>query len=191
MVTKLFAKYCCSYLLTEEIAERITYVCDPSLPCKMCRDFGIKYPEGTQIFQKQTSSTRASLLAQLVKNPPAMQETRFNSWVRKIHWRRNRLPSPVFLGFPCGSADKEATYNARDLGLIPVLKRSLGEGKGYPLQYSGLKATCSSILAWRIPWRSPWKSLWSHKQLDTTEQLSLSQFTIHFHFHFQCDICLH
>ena len=39
-------------------------------------------------------------VAQLVKNPPAMQETWFDSWVRKIHWRRDRLPTPVFLGFP-------------------------------------------------------------------------------------------
>ena len=34
----------------------------------------------------------ASLVAQLVKNPPAMWET----WVRQIPWRRERLPSPVF-----------------------------------------------------------------------------------------------
>ena len=45
---------------------------------------------------------RASLIAQLVKNLPAMQETWFNSWVGKIPWRRDRLPIPVFLGFPCG-----------------------------------------------------------------------------------------
>ena len=48
----------------------------------------------------------AFLIAQLVKDPPAMQETWFDSWVRKIHWRRDRLPTPVFLGFPCGSAVK-------------------------------------------------------------------------------------
>ena len=43
----------------------------------------------------------ASLIAQLVKNLPAMQQTpRFYSQVRKIHWRRDRLPTPVFLGFP-------------------------------------------------------------------------------------------
>ena len=42
----------------------------------------------------------ASLVAQLVKNPPAMQETLFDSWIRKILWRRDRLPTPVFLGFP-------------------------------------------------------------------------------------------
>ena len=41
---------------------------------------------------------RASLVAQLVKNLPAMQETRCDSWVRKIPWRRDRLPTPVFLG---------------------------------------------------------------------------------------------
>ena len=34
----------------------------------------------------------------------------FNSWVRKIPWRRERLPTPVFLGFPCGSAGKESTH---------------------------------------------------------------------------------
>ena len=42
----------------------------------------------------------------------------------------------VFLGFPCGSADKESACNAGDPGLIPGSGRSLGEGIGYPLQYS-------------------------------------------------------
>ena len=46
-------------------------------------------------------------------------------------------------GFPCGSADKESTCNVGDLGLIPELGRSPGEGKGYPLQYSGLSPTKS------------------------------------------------
>ena len=46
---------------------------------------------------------------------------------------------PVFLGFPCGSAGKESTCNAGDLDSIPGLGRSPGEGKGYPLQYSGLE----------------------------------------------------
>ena len=57
----------------------------------------------------------------------------------KIHWRRNRLPTPVFLGFPGGSAGKESACNARDLGSIPGLGRSPGEGNGYPLQYSFLE----------------------------------------------------
>ena len=43
------------------------------------------------------------------------------------------------MDFPCGSAGKESTCNAGDLGSIPGLGRSPGEGKGYPLQYSGLE----------------------------------------------------
>ena len=42
-------------------------------------------------------------------------------------------------GFPDGSAGKESACNMGDLGLIPGLGRSPGEGKGYPLQYSGLE----------------------------------------------------
>ena len=41
--------------------------------------------------------------------------------------------------FPGGSAGKEFAYNAGDLGSIPGLGRSPGEGNGYPLQYSGLE----------------------------------------------------
>ena len=78
-------------------------------------------------------------IAQLVKNLPAIQETWFSFWVQKIHWRRGRLPALVFLGFPCGSAGEEAACNAGDLGSIPGLGRSPGEGNGYPLQYSGLE----------------------------------------------------
>ena len=90
--------------------------------------------------------SRAALIAQLVKNLPAMQKTRFDSWVGKIHWRMDRLPTPVFLGFPCGSASKESACNVRDLGSIPGLGRSPGEGKGYPLQYSGLESSMDWIV---------------------------------------------
>ena len=89
---------------------------------------------------------RTSFIAQLVKNPPSMQETLFNSWVGKICWRRDRLPTPVFLGFPCGSAGKEFTGNVGDMGLIPGLGRSPGEGKGYPFQFSGLENSMDSTL---------------------------------------------
>ena len=84
-----------------------------------------------------------SLIAQLVKNLPAIW---FDSWVRKIHWRRDRLPIPVYLGFPCGSAGKESACNAEDLGLIAGLGRSPGEGKGYPLRYSGLENSMDCIV---------------------------------------------
>ena len=49
-------------------------------------------------------------------------------------------------GFPCGSAGKESTCNAGDLGLIPGLGRSPGKGKGYPLQYSGLENSMDCIV---------------------------------------------
>ena len=74
----------------------------------------------------------ASLVAQTVKNLPAMQETWFNSRVGKI-WRKDRLPTPVFLGFSDGSDRKESACNAGDLGLIPGLGRFNGGGHGNPL----------------------------------------------------------
>ena len=51
----------------------------------------------------------------------------------------------MFLGLPCGSAGKESACNVEDLGLIPGLGRSPGEGKGYPLQYSGLENSMDCI----------------------------------------------
>ena len=69
----------------------------------------------------------------------------FASWVGKICWRRDR-PTPVFLGFPCGSSGKESACNAGDLGLIPRLGRSPGEGKGYPLHYSGLENSMNCMV---------------------------------------------
>ena len=80
-----------------------------------------------------------SLIAQLVKNQPAMQRPQFDSWVGEICWSRNKLPIPVFLGFPCGSAGRESACNVEDVGSIPGLGRSPGEGKSYPLQYSSLE----------------------------------------------------
>ena len=53
-----------------------------------------------------------------------MQETTVRSWVGKIYWRRDRLPTPVFLGFPGSSDGNESTCNAGDLGSITGLGRS-------------------------------------------------------------------
>ena len=113
--------------------------------CFLCSLLFIGHPQ-TAICILQQIIFGASLIAQLVKNPPAMQETQVNSWVGKIHWRRERLPTPVFLGFPCGPAGKESTCNVGDLGLIPGLGRSPREGKGYPLQYSGLENSMECIV---------------------------------------------
>ena len=66
--------------------------------------------------------------------------------MRKIWWRRDRLPTPVFLGFHCSSAGEESTHNAGELGSIPGLGRSPGEGNGYPYQYSGLENSMDCII---------------------------------------------
>ena len=88
------------------------------------------------------ANLNVSLIAQLVKNPPAMEETlvQFLGW--EVPWRRDRLPTLVFLGFPGGSDGKESTCNEGDPSSIPGLGSSLEKGT----------AAHSSILAWRIPW---------------------------------------
>ena len=50
------------------------------------------------------------------------------------------------MGFPDSSVGKESTCNAGDPGSFPGLGRSPGEGKGYPLQYSGLENSIDSIV---------------------------------------------
>ena len=51
----------------------------------------------------------------------------------------------MLMGFPCGFADDESAYNAGDLGSVSGLGRVPGEGKGYPLQYSGLENSMDYI----------------------------------------------
>ena len=65
----------------------------------------------------------------------------FDSCIWKIPWRRDRLPTPVFMGFPGGSDVEESASNTGDLGSIPGLGRSSEGGT----------VTHSSIHAWRIP----------------------------------------
>ena len=59
---------------------------------------------------------------------------------------RDRLPTPIFLGFPGGSAGKESACDDWDMASISGLKRSPGEGKGYPLQYSGLENSMDCVV---------------------------------------------
>ena len=115
-------------------------------------------------WKNQSFDYIASLIAQLVKNLPVIQETQFDYWVRKIPWRRDKLPIPVFLGIPCGSAGKEYVCNAKDLGLIRGLIRSPGEGKDYPLHYSGLSNSMDCIahgVTKSLTWLSDFLSLWA------------------------------
>ena len=96
------------------------------------------------------------------------RRSQFDSWVRKIPWRRDRPTSPVFLGFPGSSDGKESACNVGDLDLIPGLGRSPGGGHGNPLQYSCLENPHGQrSLVGYCPWGS--------KESDTTNQLSTEQ----------------
>ena len=75
----------------------------------------------------------------MVKNLPAVQETQVVSWDEKIPWRRDRLPTPVSLGFPGDSDGKESACGVGGLGSIPGLGRSPVGGHGNPLWYSCLE----------------------------------------------------
>ena len=68
-------------------------------------------------------------IGNFISGSSAFSKSTLNIWKFTVH----------VLGFPCGSAGKESTHNAEDLGSILGLERSPGEGKGYPLQYSGLE----------------------------------------------------
>ena len=69
-------------------------------------------------------------------------------------------------GFPCGSAGKESACNVGDLVSIPGLGASPGEGKGYPLQYSG-------ELDRIVQLETNLRPQWGLKELDPAERLSL------------------
>jgi len=66
----------------------------------------------------------------------------------------------VMMGFPGGSVGKESACNEGDLDLIPVSGRSLGEGNGYPLQYS-----CLGNPIDRGAW---WTTVHGYKRSNTT-----------------------
>ena len=87
-------------------------------------------------------------------------------WVGKVPWRRDRLPTLVFLGFPCYSVGKESAFNGGNLGSIPGLGKSPWRREWLPIpvfwpgEFHGL---CSP---------------WGPEELDMTERL-----TLHFTYH--------
>ena len=88
-----------------------------------------------------------SLLAQMMKNLPKMQETWVWSWVWKIPWRRKWQPTPVScLDFSSGTSDKESSCQCRRCkrhGFNPWVGTIPWSRKWQPI---------SSIVAWKIPW---------------------------------------
>ena len=71
----------------------------------------------------------ASLEAELVKNPPAMQETPVQLLGQEYLLEKEQAPHSSILVFSCGSAGRESVCNVGDLGLILGLGTPPGEGK--------------------------------------------------------------
>ena len=112
--------------------------------------------QNTSISPGALRGFRASLIAQLVKNPLQCRRPCFDSWVVKICWRRNRLPTPVFFGFPCGSAGRVHLQCGRPgvdswVGRMPRRREQLPTPIFWPGEFHGVY------------------SPWHRKELDTTE----------------------
>ena len=75
-----------------------------------------------------------------------MQETPVWFLGQENPLEKGYTPHSNILGLPCGSSGKESACNAGDLDSIPGLGRAPGEGKGYPLQYSGLENSMNYII---------------------------------------------
>ena len=107
----------------------------------------------------------ASLVTQLIKNPPAMQEIPIQFLGQEDSLEKGQATQYSILGLPWRLRGKESACNVGDLDLIPVMGRYPGGGHGKPTQYSclgnphGQKSLvgCSPL---------------GHKELDTTEHLS-------------------
>ena len=107
-----------------------------------------------------------------------MQETPVRFLGQEDPLEKGQATHSSILRLPCGSAGKECTCIVGDLGSIPGLERSLGEWKGYPLQYSGPENSMDCIIHW-VPKSRTWLSefhfhwrRWS-KKVDLSSHLKL------------------
>ena len=131
-----------------------------------------------QLFVTPWTVAWASLVAQLVKNLLQCKRPWFISWVRKFPQRRDRLPPPIFLGFPGGSDSKESACHAGDLGKISGLGRSPGGGHGNPLQNSCLENLHGQrSLAGYSPHGCKESDM--TKQLNTAQDCSMPDSSVH------------
>ena len=106
------------------------------------------------------TSLRESLGVQLVSS---CRRPWFHSWLGKIPWRRDRLPTPVFMGFPGGSDGKEPTSN------VGHLVQSLCWEDPTPIFLPGEFHGQRSLAGYNP---------WGHKESDTTERLSVRSISI-------------
>ena len=85
-----------------------------------------------------------------------MQETPVQFLGQEDPLEKGKATHSSILWLPCGSAGKESTHNVGDLGSIPGLERSPGEGKGYTLQYSGLENSMDYIWSMGVTKSQTW-----------------------------------
>ena len=99
------------------------------------------------------------MIVKMIQNIEIKMELQINSLETRIEKMQERFNKDLeeIKGFPGGSEVKASASNTGDLGSIPGLGRSPGEGNGNPLQYSGLENPMDGG-AW-----------WGHKELDMTE----------------------
>ena len=106
----------------------------------------VRHTEQLTLSRMMQRCLLTSLIAQSVKDLPAMLESLVRFLGREDLLRRDRLPTAVLQGVPGGSAGKESACNVGDLGSIPGLGKFPGEGKSYPLQDSGLENSMGTIV---------------------------------------------
>ena len=90
----------------------------------------------------------------------------------------------ILMWFPGGSAGKESTSNAGDLGSIPELGRSPGEGNSYSFQYSDLENSMDCVVhGGRLPFHGTWLSHFHFTFINSNDICSyiLIVFTLNYH----------
>ena len=113
-------------------------------------------------------------LSKIISPSVLLQTAKFHSFL----W----LSSYIYIwGFSSGSAGKEFACNVGDLGSIPGLGRCPGEGKGYPLQYSGLENSmgcivCGAAKSWT--WLSDFHFRWLYIYIWWMEKMWLCRYIV-------------
>ena len=97
-------------------------------------------------FENKYSNKQASLIAQLVKNLPAVEETLVWFLGQEKPLEKGWATHSSILGLPCGLAGKESICNAEDMGSTPGMGKAPAEGKSYPFQYSCLENSMDCIV---------------------------------------------
>ena len=114
---------------------------------------------------------------------PPCRGCRFDPWLGSKNPTclvAKKTHTHTHMGFPCGSTDKESACNAGDLGSTPGLGRSPGEGKGYPLQYSGLENAmgCMGSQRFRYNWATHTHSVLTTSISTSWELVRYAEFWI-------------